>query len=218
MDLPGQALELARRARQPGPGEDRGLIAEVVVAGAACVGAADRGAQAAQRAFELGDRQLVLEQQLLQRERAERGPQRVDLEDVERVQLRHHGAAVGDHVDQAVALEQPEGVADRAARDAELLGERDLLQPLAGFEAAVEDRGAQRLDGHVDVRRRRAAPADTQLGGHTMLRSGRRSARAKRSTASGEMSAKVGRLRTRSRSSSPVAGPCRKPWPENPVA
>src|SRR3954453_9190708 len=124
--LPGQPVPLAGRAWQAGGGDDRGLVSEIRVGGPPGVAVAGRGAQALELLFEGGLREPVLEHQLLQRQRAERGAQRVHLEDVERRHLGHDRAAVGDQLDQAVALEQAQRLADRSAGDAELLGQRDL--------------------------------------------------------------------------------------------
>jgi hypothetical protein len=56
-------------------------------------------------------------------------------------------------------------------------------------------------------------------GGQTMCDSGRAAPlRVKRSVLSGVMSTNGVRSRCRSRMTSPMAGACRKPWPEKPVA
>jgi hypothetical protein len=61
-------------------------------------------------------------------------------------------------------------------------------------------------------------PVESGLNPQTMLSSGRRPRSAKRSTASAVTSTGGVRPSTRSRSTSPIAGPIRKPCPENPVA
>jgi len=149
--LPCEPLELERHAGQAGRLDECRLVGEVGLGGFV-VGAQQTLEFALQR---LG-RDRVLEHQLLQRERPERGAQGVDLEHVERAQFGHEGAAVGDQPDEPVAFEQAQRVADRRARETELLGERELLDAIAGPEGAVDDGVADRLQGEVDVRRRRA--------------------------------------------------------------
>ena len=72
--------------------------------------------------------------------------QRADLVEVERVggvERAHERAAVGLHLDQALALEHEQGLADRRARGAEARRQRPGPQALAGREHALEDRVAQ---------------------------------------------------------------------------
>ena len=101
-------------------------------------------------------------------------PQRRDLErdpaDVERLRVvgrqvgdAHPPVGLGDH--EALALQQPQRLADRRAPGAERLAERDLRRDLAGGHVAAEDRLAQ---PRVDVRDVLAVAGDHPIacGGH----------------------------------------------------
>ena len=212
-DLPGQAVELAGRTRQAGGGDDRGLVGEVGVGGLAGVARRPRraGARARARAPSAGNAFSSISFCSASEPNEARSAYTSSTSSAWTSGTTR--AAVRDQLDQAVALEQPQRVADRPARDAELLRERDLLQALAGLEPAVDDRVAQR---RRPPRRRWTARVGLgagarsddvvlrpQVGALEALDAQRRDVGERRAA------------RTRSRSSSPVAGPCRKPWPRS---
>ena len=60
-------------------------------------------------------------------------------------------AAVGLRVDQPLALQHPQRLAQRRAADAELVGERDLRHHGAGRDLALEDRLAHAPVDLLDV-------------------------------------------------------------------
>ncbi len=205
-DLPRQALELARDPRfRP----EAAMIVDWYARSAspACVPrvAGGRRARRASAALELRLREAVLEHQLLRARasRARRAARRP----------RARRARWTSGTTRAAVRDQPRSgrrarAAQRSrigpARDAELLrraGSPSGARPGASRPSRIASRSASTAD--VDVGRRRSGVG--ARAAHTMLRSGRRSAFWKRSTPSGAMSANVGRPRTRSRSSSPVA-------------
>ena len=69
----------------------------------------------------------------------------VEVEQVGGVERADDRAAVGQHVDEPLALEHEQRLADRRARGAEAAGERLGPQPLAGRELAVQDRGPEHV-------------------------------------------------------------------------
>ena len=91
---------------------------------------------------------------VLDREALQGGAQAVDLGDVLARGGGDGGAAVGLVDDEALLLQLEERLADRAAADVEHPGEVVLDQPLAGGDAAGEDRLAHRVDDvvHQDAR------------------------------------------------------------------
>src|SRR5690606_38229483 len=64
-------------------------------------------------------------------------------------ELLHEGPAVGEHVDEAVALEHPEHLADRGPADAETVDERALRQRRARHQLAGDDLIGKSLEHRV---------------------------------------------------------------------
>ena len=81
-------------------------------------------------------------------EGVERAAHFVDLGDPARLERRDEEAAAGRVEDQAVLLQQAQGLQHRLARDREIGGDRLLRQARARRDRAVADRGEQ---GAVDL-------------------------------------------------------------------
>src|SRR5262249_38637320 len=121
--------------------------------------------------------------------------------------------AVQDLVDDAVAAEHPDLVADRRARQLRPVAAPLGQERLAGPELALE--GPQPLLADPACERVRDQRAPHR---QTTKSSRRSSPRAKRSTENAERSSVGGRPAISSATCSPTAGACWKPWPEKPVA
>ena len=92
-------------------------------------------------------------------ERLEREARLVDLGEVGDRELGHAGAAVGDVLDEAGAVEPAQRLSDRHRAHPERLAELLDREPLAGRELAGDDRVVERAEGPVGeraVRRRHA--------------------------------------------------------------
>ena len=73
--------------------------------------------------------------------------QAVEVDDLGGRQRAHHGATVAFADDQTLGFEHAQRLAHRRARQAELLGDALLDQPLAGQVAVLDDGGAHLLVG-----------------------------------------------------------------------
>ena len=74
-------------------------------------------------------------------------------------QRRHRGTAVGQDLDQPLGRQDLEALAQRRARDAELLAQQPLVEALPGAQHALDDQVAQPVDHDVV----QALPTDSQV-------------------------------------------------------
>ena len=77
-------------------------------------------------------------------------------------------AAVGLRVDQALALQHPQRLAQRRAAHAEVVGQRDLRHDGAGCDLALEDRLAHAPVDLLDVVAARRGAVDRHAGEGTV--------------------------------------------------
>ena len=146
----------ATRLHDPEPATDLRLVGEVGVGGPVGLPALNGAAQALERAFQRGHRdRLPLEDQLVQRERAERRAQGVDLEHVDGADLGHDRAAVGDpprRSRRARACAARRGSGPREMSSSAASGISLIRSP--GLKRPPQDRVAHRVGGDVYVPRR----------------------------------------------------------------
>ena len=87
-------------------------------------------------------------------EALEAGEHRIDVLDEGGIEIGHARAAPRQHLHQALAREQPQRLAQRRARDAELPAQVALGEPAPRLERAVDDQLAQHARGLLDQERR----------------------------------------------------------------